>query len=192
MTDSATADHAAPERTTRRALLGAGVVGAALALAGARPAAAGTTTGLSESDTALTAFAISLELTARDLYDAAIEAGAGVGIWSTMRSQHGSYAERLSGIAGIPANLRDETTYELLVERFATSDPSDVAFELENIAAATHTELVGAVEDVNLAAAMASFVSMESRHATVMAAMAGQDDFDVLFSNTATALSPEG
>jgi len=191
VTDSATADHAAPQRSTRRALLGAGAIGAALALAGSRPAAAGTS-GLSENDVALTEFAISLELTARDLYDVAIDAGAGVGIWSTMREQHGAYAQRLAGIAGISATLRDDATYDLLVQRFETSDPSAVAYELENVAAATHTELIGTIEDRNLAAAMASFVSMESRHALVMAALSGEDDFDLLFSNTATPLSPEG
>ena len=191
MTDSATADHAAPERSTRRALLGAGAIGAALALAGSRPAAAGTT-GLSESDLALTGFAISLELAARDLYDAAIAAGAGVGIWQTMREQHEAYAQRLAGISGISASVRDDATFDLLVSEFETSDPSQAAYELENIAAATHTELIGSVEEVNLAAAMASFVSMESRHALVMAAQAGEDDFDLLFSNTATPLSPEG
>jgi hypothetical protein len=173
-------------------LLGAGVIGAALALAGTRPAEAGASTGLSESDLTLAGFAIALELTARDLYDAAIEAGAGVGIWSTMREQHAAYAQRLSGIAGIPATLRDDTTYDELVDRFATSDPSEVAYELEDIAAATHTELIGLIDDVNLAAAMASIVSMESRHALVMAALSGVDDFDVLFSNTAAPLSPEG
>ncbi len=195
VTDSATADHAAPERTTRRALLGAGVIGAALALAGARPAAAGTTTGLSESDTELTAFAISLELTARDLYGAAIAAGAdagGVEIWATMRDQHAAYAQRLAGISGIPATLRDDATFQLLVDRFQTSDPAAVAYELENILAATNNALTGLVEDVNLAMALASFVSIESRHAVVMAGLSGEDDFDLLYTNTATPLSPEG
>ena len=191
MTDSATADHAVPQRSTRRALLGAGAIGAALALAGSRPTAAGTS-GLSENDLALTGFAISLELTARDLYDAAIAAGAGVGIWSTMSESHAAYAQQLAGISGISATSRDEETWELLAPRFETSDPSAVAYELENIAAATHTELVGMVEDIRLANAMASFVSMESRHAVVMAGMSGEDDLDLLFLNTATPLSPEG
>ena len=74
MTDSAVADHAASDRSSRRALLGAGVVGAALALTGTRSVSATGTPGLSDADTALAAFAISLELTARDLYDAAIAA----------------------------------------------------------------------------------------------------------------------
>lgn len=190
MTDSALADHAESERSTRRALLGAGALGAALALAANRPAAAGTT-GLSDSDLALAAFAISLELTARDLYDAAIDAGADGAVWTTMREQHEAYAQRLAGISGISATTRDDTTYDLLGDGFSMSDPAAAALELENTAAATHVELLGSVDDVGIAAAMASFVSLESRHATVLAMLSGQDDLDALFLNTATPLSPE-
>jgi hypothetical protein len=190
VTDSALADHAATERTTRRALIGAGAIGAALALAGARPAAA--TVGLSDDDLALAGFAIALELTARDLYDTAIAAGAAGPVWSTMREQHEAYAVRLSGITGISADNRDQQTYDLLQDAFTTSSPAAAAFDLEDVAAATHIQLIGKVEDVGIATAMASFVSMESRHATVLATLAGLgDDFDALFLNAATALSPE-
>lgn len=190
MTDSAPADHTASDRSSRRALLGAGAIGAVLALAGSRPA--GASAELSDDDLAISTFAIALELTARDLYEVAIEAGATDDVWTAMRKQHSAYAERLAGITGISANLRDDETFDSLESTFATSDPSAAAFELENIAAATHTELLGQVADVGIAAAMASFVAMESRHATVLAGLSGQgDDFDALFSNSATALSPE-
>jgi hypothetical protein len=189
VTDSAHADHAADDRSTRRALLGAGVVGAAIAIVGARPAAA--SAGYSDEDLSLTGAAIALELSARDLYDAAIEAGADDDLWYVMREQHESYAQRLAGITGISATLRNTAAYDQFSDAFATDDPSAAALELENVAAVTHTELLGKVADVDIAAAMASFVSMESRHATVLAALSGQDDLDTLFSNTATALSPE-
>jgi len=190
VTDSAHADHAAEGRSTRRALLGAGVIGAAIALAGARPASA--TTGLSDDDLATAGFAIALELTARDLYDAAIEAGADDDIWPVLREQHESYAQRLAGITGISAQLRDDSAYEQFADAFTTNDPAEAGFELENVAAATHTELLGSVADVDIAAAMASFASMESRQAMVLAEMSGQvGDLDALFSNPATALTPE-
>ncbi len=109
-----------------------------------------------------------------------------------MREQHEAYAQRLAGISGISATLRDDATFDQLSDAFATSDPATAAFELENVAAATHIELLGAVADVGIATAMASFVSMESRHATVLATLSGQgDDLDALFLNSATALSPE-
>lgn len=190
MIDSAVADHAATERTTRRALFGAGVIGAAIALAGARPA--GAASGLSDADLAAAGFAISLELSARDLYDAAIAAGADDEVWRIMREQHESYAFLLSGITGISARSRNDGVFDSLSADFDTSDPTMAAFNLENATAATHTELVGMVEDDAIVAAMASFVSMESRHAAVLAALSGLgDDFDALFVNGATALSPE-
>lgn len=190
MTDSALADHAESERPTRRALLGAGALGAVVALAASRPAAAGTS-GLSDNDLDISTFAIALELTARDLYDEAIAAGADGDIWTTMRAQHQSYAERLAGITGVSATTRDDATFDQLSEAFADSNPAAAAFELENVAAATHTELLGQVDDPGIASAMASFVSMESRHATTLAATSGQDDLDALFLNSATGLSPE-
>lgn len=193
MTDSATADHAASERSTRRALLGAGAIGAALALIGNRPASASasTTSGLSEDDLALTGFAISLELTARDLYDAAIEAGADDDLWRVMREQHEAYATRLAGISGISADTRIDSAYDEFESAFASGDPSSAAFTLENTAAATHTELLGQVADTGIASAMASCAAIESRHATVLAQLSGQDDLDSLFLNSATALAPE-
>ena len=190
MTDSAVADQAASDRPSRRALLGAGVIGAALAVAGSRPASA-TTIGLSERDSALVGFAISLELTARDLYDAAIDAGAGGQVWNVMREQHESYAQRLAGIAGVSSDTRNDEVFDALVDSFQGAT-SAAAFELENVAAATHTELLGVVTDEKAAKAMAAIIAIESRHATVLAGLAGLgDDFDALFLNTATALSPE-
>ncbi|HEY5663646.1 MAG TPA: ferritin-like domain-containing protein [Ilumatobacter sp.] len=142
-------------------------------------------------DIALADFAISLELTARDLYDAAIAAGASGVVWTVMREQHESYAQRLSGIVGSPADARNDAVYDALVDSFR-GPTSRAGFELENTAAATHVELIGAVGDRDLAAAMASIAAMESRHATVLADLAGiGDDLDALFLNNAAPLSPE-
>ena len=190
VTDSAVADHADSDRPTRRALFGAGVIGAALAMAGSRSASAATN-GLSESDAALVGFAISLELTARDLYDSAIEAGAEGQLWDVMREQHESYAQRLAGIAGVPTDQRNDEVFDALEGGFRSAT-SAAAFDLENVAAATHTELLGEVTDVNAAKAIAAIIATESRHATVLADVAGMgDDLDALVLNTAAPLSPE-
>lgn len=189
MTDSAVADQTDSDRPTRRALFGAGVIGAALAMAGSRPASAAS--GLSEGDAALVGFAISLELTARDLYDSAIDAGATGQVWDVMREQHESYAQRLAGIAAVPADQRNDELFDALEGSFRTAT-SAAAFELENVAAATHIDLLGEVTDDGAAKAMAAIVAMESRHATVLAGLAGVgDDLDALFLNTAAPLSPE-
>ena len=53
-------------------------------------------------------------------------------------------------------------------------------------------ELLGVVTDQNAAKAMAAIIAIESRHATVLAGLAGLgDDLDALFLNAATALSLE-
>ncbi|MDW3213437.1 MAG: ferritin-like domain-containing protein [Ilumatobacteraceae bacterium] len=192
MTDSALADHAGNDRSSRRALLGAAVGGAAIALAGGRSVAAATPAGLSDEDLSISGSAIALELAARDLYDSAIAAGADDEIWTAMREQHESYAQRLAGITGISATTRDQESFDQLGDGFATSDPAAAAFDLENTLAATHLELLGQVADVDIAKAMASFVAIESRHATVLATLSGQaDDFDALFVNPAVAVVAE-
>lgn len=187
MTDSAVADHAAIDRSSRRALLGAGIVGAALALTGARSATAAASPGLSDDDKALAAFAIALELTARDLYDAAIAAGTSDEVWGVIREQHEAYATRIAGLAGMSANTRNEEIYASLEEGFATADPVAAAQELENTAAATHIALLGQIEAVEFAEIVAAIGAMESRHSTVLGLVAGESG-DALFVNPATPL----
>lgn len=188
MTDSAVAEHAADDRRSRRALLGAGVIGTALAMASSRTASA--TPGLPDSDTELLGFAIALELTARDLYDAAIEAGAQGSIWTVMREQHEGYAQALSGISGISADARNDAIYDALLSGFRGAT-SQAAFELENTAAATHIELLGSIVENEAASLVASIAAIESRHAVVLGGVSGDDDLDSLFSNSVAPLSPE-
>lgn len=185
MTDSAVADHAASDRSSRRALLGAGVLGAALALTGSRAASALSSPGLSDDDTAIAAFAIALELAARDLYDAAIAAGSTDEAFAVLREQHEGYATRLAGLAGVSASVRDDATYDALVGAFSTADPVIAARDLENTAAATHISLLGPVEGDDLAAVVAAIAAMESRHSTVLGLIAGESG-DALFLNPAT------
>lgn len=185
MTEPAVADHAAPETSSRRALLGAGVIGAAVALAGARSSSVASAAGLSDADTELAAFAIGLELTARDLYDAAIAAGSSGDAWSTMREQHEAYATRLAGLSGVSANTRNEAVHAALVDAFSTADPVAAAQELENTAAATHISLLEQAESLLLAEVVAAIASMESRHSTVLGLLDGAEG-DALFTNPAT------
>jgi hypothetical protein len=185
VTDSAVADHAASDRSSRRALLGAGVLGAALALAGSRSVSALSSPGLSDEDKEIAAVMIGLELTARDLYLAAIEAGSDDEAWPILRNQHEGYATRISGLAGISADTRNEEVYQTFESTFATTDPVGPAQELENVAAATHTALLGRIESIAFAEVAAAIASMESRHSTVLGLMAGESG-DALFLNAAT------
>jgi hypothetical protein len=66
------------------------------------------------------------------------------------------------------------------------------AAELENIAVATHTEVVGALQGTDGAALIASILVVEARHVVVLLDMAEQTDLDALLVNDAAALSAEG
>jgi hypothetical protein len=150
------------------------------------------TTPLSDADKQLAAFAIGVELAARDLYQAVIDAGGESTAWTLLRNQHAAYAERLAGIAGMSADTRDEAVYAARSADFGGDRPANAAFDLENVAAATHVELLASVVDTDVLDAVASVASMESRHAAYLAQQSGRgDDLDALFVNGATALTPE-
>ncbi len=180
MTDSAVADHAAPDRSTRRALLGAGVIGAVLAAAASRTASA--SAGLSDTDLQIAQTVIAFELAARDLYDAALEADADNEVLQAMREQHESYAQLLAGISGISADARHEDVFANYADAFGSGDVA-AALEVENGLASTHVALCGEAEDVDIVGALASIAVIESRHAVALATLAGEDDLDTLLVN---------
>jgi hypothetical protein len=150
------------------------------------------TTPLSDADSGLAAFAVSLELAARDLYQAVIDAGGENTAWTLLRNQHAAYAENMSGIAGMSANARHEELYSERAADFGGDRPANAAFELENTLAATHVELLVTLTDVNLIESVASIATMESRHAAYLGQQSGRgDDHAALFVNSATPLAPE-
>lgn len=196
MTDSAVAE---PDDLTssRRSLLGtgalgAGVLGAALALGLPRQVGAAAPGTVSENDRTLITFAIGLELAARDLYQAAIDAGNTAPPWRILSDQHRAYAERLAGLIGVPANVVDAAVFSQLEASFTGDRPANAAFGLENTAAATHIQMLGALDDPVIAEIVAAIAAMESRHAAYLAERSGRGgDFDALFSNSAAPLAPE-
>jgi hypothetical protein len=190
VTDSAGADTEATEGWSRRALVGAGVVGAVLLAAEAGSAAAAPAR-LSPDDADLVRFAIGVELSARDLYRAAIDAGATGTAWGIFVSQHAAYAQRLAGISGISANTRAPAVYDERVADFTGARPANAAFQLENSLIVTHADLLGMIVDANVADAIASIAAMESHHAAYLAERTGRGgDFDALFGNTASPILP--
>jgi len=190
-------DDAPDTRSTRRALLGAGigvsVLGAALAGATGR---AGASSVLADADdSALLRAAMELELAARDLYDEAIAAGADPLMPRTMREQHESYAQAIAGASGFSANTRNDQVFDGLSGSFATSDTqalAEVAYELESTALATHLELLGVLTDPGAVRIVASIVSIVARHCAVLADAAGRgDDLDALITLDADPLPLE-
>jgi hypothetical protein len=144
---------------------------------------------LSEDDLANAQFAIGVELAARDLYRAAIEAGATGTAWAILAEQHSQYGQRVAGLTGIAANAADRAVYDPRVADFQGDRPANAAFELENTLIATHAALLGQIGDISVADALASIVSMESHHAAYLAERSGRgDNFDALFTCTAEPL----
>jgi hypothetical protein len=148
-------------------------------------------------DTALLAFAQSFELTARDLYQAALDGGLAESelapVFTTLRDNHEEYANRLSAILGVDApQQRDDALFDELVGGFEGGDVAGVAaaaLDLESTAVATHTDLLGRLQGIDGVAALASFVVVEARHGTVLVDVAGNgDDLDAMLTSEAQPL----
>ena len=204
------------ENPSRRRVLTAGLSGAvAAALVGSRVSATtpteppttegteapGTTAAPSrptEADTELLASAQGVELAARDLYAMAIDAGAAGEddqVLATARANHQAAADALSALIGSAAPQTADA--ELVSARegdFAQADLVAVATagqELENTLVATHTELIGQLQNLDGASRIAAILMAEAQMATVLGHLAGSgDDLEALFDNPATALTP--
>jgi len=188
----------------RRALLGVGVGAAAaslLPLLTAKSSASSssdetTTTGASEpaaptttapprrptdDDIALLGAAQQAELTARALYDTAIEAGD----WSqteqtvitTIREAHEASAQALAGMLGGEApGETSQSLYSSMVGGFrgSVSARLESAYNLEAAIVATHHELLRELIGTDGATLIAAIQSAEARHGTVLADLNGQ------------------
>ncbi|CAN5527974.1 hypothetical protein BH10ACT2_BH10ACT2_06820 [soil metagenome] len=197
------ADGADGSRMGRRAALSAGVGVAAVSLlplltnktaassstdsssTDAPTTAAPTTTAPprrpTNDDIALLGAAQQIELTARALYDVAIDAGA----WSdteltvvaTIREAHEASAQALAGMLGgdAPGEM-SQSLYASLVSGFRGSISArlEAAYNLESAAVATHHELLGQLIGTDGATLIAAVQSAEARHGTVLADLNGQ------------------
>jgi len=185
--------QSAEPATSRRRLLGAlgaaGVASAA-ALSVTRTASAAPSSP-TEEDKVLLGLAMQLELTARDLYEEAAEAGLSddaAALAAIFAENHAGYADKIAGIAGLSADRRNERLYEELEPAFAGSDDAafvEAAMSLENTASATQADLVGQYESVDARSLTASICVVEARMATVLA------DFGDLASNLDDLFAPE-
>jgi hypothetical protein len=189
----------------RRHLVGAGVIGAGLALLAQQRAAATTDTTTTAppdrptaDDTALLAFAQTVELAATDLYRSAVDAGADTaeGLFAQLAENHQAAAQSISGLIGAGApQVANAGLVTALGGGFASSDTSAVAvaaYDLEQAAVATHTEVVGTLAGTDGSKLVASIIVTEARHAAVLADVAGLgDDLAALLDNDAEALSPD-
>ena len=176
--------------STRRSLIGAiGAAGlaSAAALAVARPASAAPF-ATTEEDRVLLDQAMRLELTARDLYREAIDAGVSddtLLVAETLSTNHGAYAQAIAAVTGSSAEGRNEELFAELSGDFDTSDSvafATAGWNFENSAVATHTEQMALYESIDAISLTGSILVVEARQATVLADIGGfSDDLDKLF-----------
>ena len=140
-------------------------------------------------------FAESVELAARDLYQASVDAGAKDDLITLLLANHRGYADLIRGILGTRSlGVRNNDLYDERSSQFKVTDLqalAPVAYDLESTIVATHIDLLSKLEGTDGARAIASILIVEARHAAVVADAGGNgSDFDVLFDDTATALTP--
>lgn len=199
----------APHGVRRRALLGAGLGGAALSLLpflSGRAAAtdtteATTTTAPPLRPTAADVDVLSalqrLELTALALYNDAIAGAkwddAQAITMATLAESHSAYSNALAGLLGkVAPDAKSESVYSQLKGGFSGSDVTSIfsaAYDLESALVASYDEALGALKGVNGATLAASIQISEARHCTVLADLAGTSDLSsLLVDNEKTAL----
>ena len=133
-----------------------------------------------EQDTPLLAFALTTELTIRDLYDQAIGSGSfdetTTVTMTAIRDSHGAYSQSLSALLGRVAPTSPDTDLFDKLKGDVTGDTTALAnalAQIENVAVATHTKLVSSLLGVEGAALLASILIVEARHATVLQTLGG-------------------
>lgn len=138
----------------------------------------------------------SIELAARDLYQAAVAAGAEGDVYPALRDNHAAYVDVLAGLLGRTAmGLRDDAVYDERLSTFevAGAELAQNAYDFESTLLATYATLLGQLEGVDGARRVASIAMVEARHCAVLADVAGLgEDFAALFDNEAEPLAIEG
>lgn len=198
---------AANARLGRRALFGVGVGGAAASLlplltgksaasstsddstttvptvgpGGTPPTTAAPPRRPTDDDIAVLGSAQQMELTARALYDAAIDAGdwsdVEATVVTTIREAHEAAAQALAGLLGNDAPRKmSQSLYDSLVNGFEGSVSSrlEAMYNLESAAVATHRDFLAVLEGIDGATLIAAIQSAEARHGTVLADLSGQ------------------
>ena len=174
----------------RRAMLVAGLTGALATIAGAAKVSAAEN-DFTAAELDILRFAQRLELTARDLYDAAMAAGATGAVWEAMSEQHEAYAQSIAGLTGLSADSRNDEVYDALVGSFSSSAAAEAAYDLESAAAVTHIEVLGLLTHRPASQLVASIIAAESRHCVVLADLTGRGtDLTALLVNTASPILP--
>lgn len=206
-----------PSNAFRRRLFGAGLIGLAGSLVPRLAASAGaastddttgdttpaatTTTAPPKRPTAddveILGFARTIELAAAQLYETALGSGAlsdaTMAVVTNVRQAHVSYGQSLNAFLGREApGDASADVLDAYADAFGGDEKAFLAaaYELEDTAVATHTEILGQVVGTDGVSLIASIVIAEAEHAVVLADLAGETDLDALIFTKATALEP--
>lgn len=148
---------------------------------------------LSQTDTKLLAFAQTLELTTRDVY-VNVVGRKSLGdderaLLEQFHAHHVAYEQTLNGLLSKnAANKRDEVIYESFVARLSEAQNIwSALLEIENTMIASHNKAIETIESAKVAALLASMITVEARHAAILASQTTTNLSAALDNNT-TAL----
>jgi len=148
---------------------------------------------LSSSDTKLLAFAHTLELTTRDIYIVAVARKSLSDDERTLLEQfhanHVAYEQSLNGLLSKNAvTKRDDAIYASFSAKLSEAQNIWLALlEIENIMIASHTKAIETIESAKVAALVASMITVEARHAAILASQA-TTNISTALDNNASAL----
>ncbi len=148
---------------------------------------------LSSSDIKLLAFAHTLELTTRDTYAAAVARKSlsddERALLEQFHANHVAYEQSLNGLLSKNAvTKRDDAIYASFSTKLSEAQNIWLALlEIENIMIASHTKAIETIESAKVAALVASMITVEARHAAILASQA-TTNISTALDNNASAL----
>ena len=148
---------------------------------------------LSSSDIKLLAFAHTLELTTRDTYAAAVARKSlsddERALLEQFHANHVAYEQSLNGLLSKNAvTKRDDAIYASFSAKLSEAQNIWLALlEIENIMIASHTKAIETIESAKVAALVASMITVEARHAAILASQA-TTNITTALDNNASAL----
>ena len=148
---------------------------------------------LSSSDIKLLAFAHTLELTTRDTYAAAVARKSlsddERALLEQFHANHVAYEQSLNGLLSKNAVAkRDDAIYASFGAKLSEAQNIWLALlEIENIMIASHTKAIETIESAKVAALVASMITVEARHAAILASQA-TTNISTALDNNASAL----
>ena len=148
---------------------------------------------LSSSDIKLLAFAHTLELTTRDIYIVVVARKSlsddERALLEQFHANHVAYEQSLNGLLSKNAvTKRDDAIYASFSAKLSEAQNIWLALlEIENIMIASHTKAIETIESAKVAALVASMITVEARHAAILASQA-TTNISTALDNNASAL----